>query len=87
MPSSTLAAFLSALQALVSILLAISYGVIVAQVNLLSESSAKHISKTCVCMFLPALLIQLHLDIGMRYLPVLSDKTIPHSSHEGMSVC
>ncbi|OCL05116.1 hypothetical protein AOQ84DRAFT_433190 [Glonium stellatum] len=76
MPSSILAAFLGALQASVSVLLTISYGVIVAQFNLLSESSAKDISKTCVRIFLPALLIhnvgsQLHLDTVMRYLPIL----------------
>ncbi|KAK5150239.1 hypothetical protein LTR04_006855, partial [Oleoguttula sp. CCFEE 6159] len=44
--------------------------------NLLSEKSAKEISKTCVRLFLPALLIvnvgsQLHLDTAMKYVPVL----------------
>ena len=59
--------FLGALQASVAVLLTISYGVVAAQFNLISESSAKDVSKACVRLFLPALLItnvgaQLHLD-------------------------
>lgn len=45
----------------------ISYGVIAAQFNLLSESSAKDISKTCVCMFLPALLIHSGISVAFGY--------------------
>lgn len=59
--------FLGALQASVAVLLTIFYGVLAAQFKLISEASAKDISKACVRLFLPALLItnvgsQLHLD-------------------------
>jgi len=59
--------FLGALQASIAVLLTIFYGVIAAQFNLISEASAKDVSKACVRLFLPALLIsnvgsQLHLD-------------------------
>lgn len=58
---------LGAVQASVAVLLTISYGVIAAQFKLLSQESAKDISKVCVRLFLPALLIvnvgsQLHVD-------------------------
>jgi auxin efflux carrier family protein len=77
MASGFLEAFLGALQASVAVLLTILYGAIAAQFDLLSEGAAKDISKTCVRFFLPALLFtnlgsQLHLDTGMRYVPVLS---------------
>ncbi|KAJ9668597.1 hypothetical protein H2201_001239 [Coniosporium apollinis] len=76
MPSSLLTSFLGALQASLAVLLTLSYGVIATQFGLLSESSAKDISKTCVRLFLPALLIhnvgsQLDSDTGTRYIPVL----------------
>lgn len=59
--------FLGALQASIAVLLTIFAGVIAAQFDLLTVSSAKEISKLCVKLFLPALLIvnvgsQLHLD-------------------------
>lgn len=74
---SIVPSFLGALQASLSVLLTIGYGVVAAQFNLLTGSSAKDISKLCVRMFLPALLItnvgsQLHLDTAMRYVPILS---------------
>ena len=76
MSSGIVASFLGALQASISVLLTIFYGVIAAQFKLLSESSSKEISKTCVRLFLPALLIhnvgsQLHLDTALRYIPIL----------------
>ncbi|KAK5002797.1 hypothetical protein LTR39_006596, partial [Cryomyces antarcticus] len=76
MASDIVVPFLGALQASLAVLLTISYGVIAAQFILLSEKSAKEISKTCVRLFLPALLIvnvgsQLHLDTAMKYVPVL----------------
>ncbi|KAI9655314.1 MAG: hypothetical protein M1821_005461 [Bathelium mastoideum] len=76
MPSGIVTSFLGALQASISVLLTIAYGVIAAQFKLLSEASSKEISKTCVRLFLPALLIhnvgsQLHLDTGLRYVPIL----------------
>ncbi|KAF2145493.1 uncharacterized protein K452DRAFT_264565 [Aplosporella prunicola CBS 121167] len=74
--SSILTSFTGALQASVAVLLTVCSGAIAAQFRLLSESSAKDISKTCVRLFLPALLIhnvgsQLHLDTGIKYLPIL----------------
>jgi auxin efflux carrier family protein len=77
MASSILTSFLGALQASIAVLLTIFYGVLTAQFGLLSESSATEISKACVRMFLPALLItnvgsELHLDTGTRYIPILS---------------
>ncbi len=77
MSSGLAASFLGALQASLSVLLTIFYGVLAAQFQLLSESSAKDISKTCVRLFLPALLI---VNIGSalesstiyRYFPLLS---------------
>jgi auxin efflux carrier family protein len=72
-----LPAFLGALQASLAVLLTISYGVIAAQFKLLDGHSATSISKICVRMFLPALLItrvgaELHLDTAARYVPILS---------------
>ena len=69
--------FLGALQASVSVLLVIFYGVIAAQFDLLEGSTTKQISTLCVRMFLPALLVtnvgsQLHADTGLRYVPILS---------------
>jgi predicted permease len=69
--------FVGALQAAFSVLLTIAFGVIAAQCNLLSTGAAKEVSKLCVRMFLPALLIykigsNLHQDTGVRYIPILS---------------
>ena len=69
--------FVGALQASVSVLLTIFYGVLAAQFNLLSRNGAKEVSNTCVRMFLPALLIfkvgsELQQGTAMRYLPILS---------------
>ena len=68
--------FLGALQASLSVLLTIGYGVIAAQFDLLKGPATKQISTLCVRMFLPALLItnvgsQLHADTGIRYVPIL----------------
>ncbi|KAI9874853.1 MAG: hypothetical protein M1830_009202, partial [Pleopsidium flavum] len=73
---SLVTSFLGALQASLAVLLTIGYGVIAAQFDLLKGSSAKDISKVCVRLFLPALLItnvgsQLHLDTAIRYVPIL----------------
>lgn len=69
--------FLGALQASLAVLLTIGYGVIASQFDILQESSAKDISKLCIRLFLPALLIsnvgsQLHHDTIMRYVPIIS---------------
>jgi predicted permease len=63
---------LSALQASLSVLLVISYGGIAAHYNLLTPSHTKAISKICVKMFLPALLLvkigsELHAGSVHRY--------------------
>ena len=68
--------FLGALQASLSVLLVISYGVIAAQFDIIKADSTKQISTLCVRMFLPALLItnmgsQLHADTAVRYVPIL----------------
>ena len=78
--------FLGALQASIAVLLTIFYGALAGQFNLLSEKSAKDVSKTCVKLFLPALLIhnvgsQLHLDSGIRYVPILSEATVQYICH------
>ncbi|KAG9695654.1 membrane transporter, partial [Aureobasidium melanogenum] len=67
--------FTGALQASLAVLLTIFYGVIAAQFDLLNEKSAKDISKACVRLFLPALLVvnvgqQLSLESGTKYLAV-----------------
>jgi len=76
MANELLTSFLGAIQASLSVLLVISYGVIAAQFNILSGDSTKQISALCVRMFLPALMItnlgsQLHADTGVRYIPIL----------------
>ncbi|KAK8193235.1 membrane transporter [Phyllosticta capitalensis] len=76
MSSSVLTAFVGSLQASMSVLLTISYGVLAAQFKLITESSAKDISKACVFIFLPALLIhnvgsQLRLETAANYVPIL----------------
>lgn len=75
--------FLGALQASIAVLLTVFSGVIAAQYNLLDKSSAKHISKFCVQIALPALLIhnvgsELHLDTGVKYVPILCTTPCSH---------
>ncbi|KAI8942269.1 hypothetical protein NX059_000348 [Plenodomus lindquistii] len=65
-----------AVQAAISVLLTIAFGVVAAQCNLLSVKAAKEVSKLCVRMFLPALLIykigsNLDGNTGVRYIPIL----------------
>jgi predicted permease len=77
MSNGLLPSFLGALQASLAVLLTISYGAVASRFNLLKESSSRDISKTCVRLFLPALLItnvgsELHADTAYRYAPVLS---------------
>jgi predicted permease len=55
--------FLGALQASLAVLLTIFAGVLAAQFDLLGEKSAKDISKVCVRLFLPALLI---VNVGQQ---------------------
>jgi len=82
--SELLVPFSGAIQASISVLLTIVFGVVAAQCNLLSVNAAKELSKLCVRMFLPALLIykigsNLDLDTGVRYVPVLSKLLLPSS--------
>ncbi|KAF2751248.1 hypothetical protein M011DRAFT_395156 [Sporormia fimetaria CBS 119925] len=68
--------FVGALQAAISVLLTIFYGVLAAQFNLLSGKAAKEVSGLCVRMLLPALLIikvgtELTQGTAIRYVPVL----------------
>jgi hypothetical protein len=65
--------FTGALQASLAVLLTIFYGVIAAQFDLLTEKSAKDISKACVRLFLPALLI---VNVGQQ----LSIESVSHRS-------
>lgn len=74
--SSLTTSFLGAVQASISVLLTIWYGVLAGQYGLISDSSAKDISKACVRMFLPALLFtnvgsELNASTLPRFVPVL----------------
>lgn len=74
--SELLVPFWGSIQAAFSVLLTIALGVLAAQCNLLSTNSAKEVSRLCVRMFLPALLIykigsNLHAGTAGRYLPIL----------------
>jgi len=67
-----LSSFLAAIQASLSVLLVIFYGAVSARLKLLNPSSAKSISKICVRLFLPALLLtkigsELHSGSASRY--------------------
>lgn len=71
-----LSSFVAAIQASLSVLLVISYGGIAARLGLLNSQHGKAISKICVKMFLPALLLvqigsELHLGSANRYLIIL----------------
>jgi predicted permease len=71
-----LSSSVAAVQASLSVLLVISYGAIAARFGLLNSQHGKAISKICVKMFLPALLLvqigsELHAGSANRYLIVL----------------
>jgi auxin efflux carrier family protein len=75
-PAGLGASLLAALQASFSVLLVIFYGAIAAKLELLNPSSSKSISKICVKMFLPALLLtkigsELHAGSAHRYVIIL----------------
>lgn len=76
MADGLLQPFLGALQAAGSVLLTIGFGVLASQYNLLSQEAAKNVSRFCVKMALPALMIanvgaELELDTVYRYGPLL----------------
>ncbi|ROW01030.1 hypothetical protein VSDG_02927 [Cytospora chrysosperma] len=82
--SGILEAFLAAIQASVSVILVISYGSIAARLGLISPDSTKAVSKVCVRVFLPALLItkigsELHSGSGDRYAIIVAWGLICHS--------
>jgi predicted permease len=77
-----LPSFLGALQASLAVLLTIGYGAVASRFSLLKESSSRDISKTCVRLFLPALMItnvgsELHADTIHRYVPILGKSITP----------
>lgn len=76
MASEILTTLLGALQASLSVLLVIFYGVLAAQFDLLDNASAKKISQMSVKLFLPFLLItkvgnELSLSNAGAYIPIL----------------
>lgn len=76
MASAMLQSFSGALQASLSVLLVIIYGVIASQFGLIDNASAKKVSRISVKMFLPFLLItklgkELTLENATKYVPVL----------------
>ncbi len=76
--SEILLPFLGALQAALSVLLTMAYGMAASYLSLLDGKSAGRFSKTSVSIFLPMLLIynlgsQLHADTILRYIPILGE--------------
>jgi len=76
MASTILTSFSGALQASLSVLLVIFYGVIAAQFGLLDNASAKKVSQVSVKLFLPFLLItkvgkELNLQNVVNYAPIV----------------
>ncbi|CAI6334781.1 unnamed protein product [Periconia digitata] len=74
--SNLVVPLVGAIQASIAVLLTIVFGVVAAQCNLLSVKAAKEVSRICVRMFLPALLIHkigtnMHQDTAVRYVPVI----------------
>lgn len=68
--------FLGALQACVSVLFTLFWGLVARRMKLLKEQSIKDLSGLGVRVFLPALIVvnlgsQLHLDTALDYIPVL----------------
>ncbi|PVH95351.1 hypothetical protein DM02DRAFT_537526 [Periconia macrospinosa] len=73
--SELIVPFVGAIQASISVVLTIVFGVIAAQCNLLSVNAAKEVSRLCCHMFLPALLTykigsNLHQNTAARYVPI-----------------
>lgn len=90
-PSGILEAFLAAIQASVSVLLVISYGGIAAKLGLISPESTKAVSKVCVRVFLPALLItkigsDLQSGSGDRYAIIVFWGLICHLVSFGIGI-
>ncbi|KAI1143405.1 membrane transport protein-domain-containing protein [Hypoxylon sp. FL0543] len=81
MSSELLVSFLGAVQASLSVLLTIGCGVAAAQFGLVTTEAAEQVSRLCIKVLLPCLLIiklgsELHLDTAACYLPVVIWATI-----------
>lgn len=81
--SGLLESLLAGLQASLSVLLVISYGSLAAKLGLLSPDSTKAVSKVCVRVFLPALLVtkigsELHAGSAANYGLVLAWGLLVH---------
>ncbi|KAI1764810.1 auxin efflux carrier [Hypoxylon sp. FL1150] len=75
MASEYLVSFLGAAQASLSVLLTIGVGVVAAQFGLVTTKAAEEVSRLCIRVFLPCLLIvklgsELSLDTAVRYVPI-----------------
>lgn len=84
MASGLLSSFVAAIQASLSVLLVISYGGIAAHLGLLDSKNGKAISKICVKMFLPALLLvqlgsEMHAGSAHRHLIVVLWALVAHA--------
>lgn len=82
-PAGLAESLLAAVQASLSVLLVIFYGGVAAWLGLLNHANTKAISKICVRMFLPALLVtkigsELHLESASRYLLIFLWAIICH---------
>ncbi|KAI6093772.1 membrane transport protein-domain-containing protein [Hypoxylon rubiginosum] len=76
MASEFLVSFLGAVQASLSVLLTIAFGVVAAQFGLVTTKAAEEVSRLCVKVLLPCLLIvklgsELDLDTAVRYVPIV----------------
>ncbi|KAI1382157.1 auxin efflux carrier [Hypoxylon crocopeplum] len=81
MASEILISFLGAVQASLSVLLTIGCGVAAAQFGLVTTQAAEQVSRLCVNVLLPCLMIvklgsELHLDTAVRYVPIVVWATI-----------
>ncbi|KAJ3567533.1 hypothetical protein NP233_g6307 [Leucocoprinus birnbaumii] len=75
MPSATLMSTIGALQASVSVLITLSYGVIAARLGMVHSGTARDVASLCRNVFLPALLIteigaQLNSQNALDYAPI-----------------
>lgn len=90
-PTGLVESFVAAIQASLSVLLVIWYGIIAARFNLLDSASAKAVSRICVKMFLPALLLtqiggELHAGSAHRYGIVLAWALVCHLASFALGV-
>lgn len=74
---------LAALQASLSVLLVISYGAVAARLKLLTPENTKAVSKVCVRLFLPALLVtkvgsELHAGSARNYAIIVAWGLLAH---------